>query len=55
MFGSFQGSVVECEAVSYWVKGGFGLLACEGGVPALEPGDEDHVPVFGAEVPAVPE
>jgi hypothetical protein len=32
----------------------FGSLAVEGVIPAVEPGDEDDMPVLGAEVPTIP-
>src|SRR5829696_550918 len=40
----------DCEAAphAWWRR------ACKGGVPALEHGDEDDVPVFGAEVSTIP-
>jgi hypothetical protein len=54
MSGSFVAGIIEGEAVAHRVEDGFGLLACKGGVPALEHGDEDDVPVFGAEVSTIP-
>jgi hypothetical protein len=45
---------VEGEADRHRVEGGCGSLVVEAGVPAVEPRDQDDVPVFAAEVPTIP-